>query len=237
MKIFSNTAETGWALKLLLPAGMMSGTWLFDDYFFPATRLTPLMSLVSLTILAFLLRPREMAFWAASFSAFVAIRIYSDIKWPLPPGDFTPYIRIIGFVVGSSITTVLCLYRIRLEGHAREIFNILSSLPIPVLVSDDSGTIVFTNDKAAILLRAKAEDLIGQSFFSLLISPTNQGRTIARYIEIIDSTAEGESRMPLKIRGRDDIKVTGSMALATFAGSKALITVLEVDQMSQVEQD
>lgn len=210
-----------------MPALLGGALFLIDYFFVPGIFSLPLMFLILLIFLAMRLPAPAVALWTLVFAGIILIFLMLPIEEANTIPPFRPYIRTAIFVAGGSAAILLSAYRQRLELGHDALFRIISSLPLAVIVSDISGNILLLNEQAQQVLKHHIDSLAGLSYFSTFISPSDQGKTIARYISYFDPAHSGTVSTVLHTRGEPALALHASITVVAIGNHRYAITVVE----------
>ena len=206
--------------KILLPALVLVSI-LFADYMYSEVVLTPLLALLSLALMAFLLTPRSMLFWAVIYSGAVALALHSNILGNcdyVPPG-----MRLAIFIATAVFATLYCWQRSILEQAYKRLHVMFQTAPAPVLLSDISGQIVFANERAARLLQRPIDKLLFTSFFSHFSLPNKQQPLKEAYIRQFGSANTSTERTKLEMEINISKKIVQMDWLVIHQDSKMVL--------------
>lgn len=169
----------GFLLGCWLPLGLFLVVYtasLFVRESFKELTTAPLLSLLSLFILAMFRTPKEVAFWILPF-VFLShslISPYSQYVWT----------RSFTLALGGLITTYASYLRTRAVNLSASLERLFSRIPYPVIVSDLTSRIVFFNQAACESLKIQADELRGFSWFNLIFDQGNKAREIEKYVRL-----------------------------------------------------
>lgn len=170
--VFFRELKTGW-----LPLALLASVWLGSVFFaeiFEELTLAPLLSLLSLFVLATRRPPGSILLWIFPFVAlsYFLISPYSKFVW----------IRSITLALGGLITAYASHLRTRAETIAARNEKIFSQLPYPILVSDATSRIISFNQAACAALKIAPKEMQGFSWFNLLFDNGRKAEQIERYV-------------------------------------------------------
>jgi PAS domain S-box-containing protein len=191
--------------------------------------ITPLLSLIMLTLLSFRLGPRSMLLCSVIYAAGV---FYMLGLTPLDAAkqmreNPAPWVRFASFVVGAAVIVALSHHRRRGERQRTAFRDLLLRLPVATVVSDENGLITLVNEKAARLLGQSVEDLTGFSYFSVLTDPDARGMAIQRYVDLFQAKGGENIERETQFRLPDGRTVTGVTILFASLDQRLLITVID----------
>ncbi len=198
--------------------------------------ITPPLVLVVAGYLALKMRPRALFFWAIGYSAAAIYMIYLDrVNWAVEARDVRFVIRLVWVVAGSGVALGLCFYRTQLENSYLQLRSIMEKIPIPFVVSDDSGNIISVNDEAARICNASIAEMTGDSYFKYFGIGKTKGDSIRRYMEAIQNPQGGTlyTEVWLSVQNR---LVPGSLVSARFGHSDAtnwILTMLSEEKKGE----
>lgn len=160
-------------LPLFLLVLVCGASWFFREFYQELT-LAPLLSLLSLFLLASRYPPLFVFCWLWPFVlvSYILINPYSQFAW----------IRTGTLILGGWITCYVAFLRIRTERLLGSHQLVFSTLPYPILVSDPTSKVVFFNRAASNLLKIPEHELLGFSWFNLLLDQGNRAEEMERYV-------------------------------------------------------
>jgi PAS domain-containing protein len=163
-------------LFLGLVVGIESGT----TYFFGHQTLAPLLSILSLSILAFYCSSRLLLLSTPLFMliSYLLIRGHSDY----------PLVRTFTILLGGILAVWVNSSRNKLQRQQSEIETIVNLMPIPWLLADSSGNIIRISPELQKLIGPSHSSLINTSFFALFSTAQNRGEFIRLFLETADSS-------------------------------------------------
>ncbi len=212
---------------IVIPTVLAAGLLLIDFFWLPGIFSLPLLLLMLLIFLAMRLPARAVALWTLLFGALIFVILLLPIEARVTDPVFRPYVRTAIFLTGGCAAILLARYRQRLELGHEALFRVISALPLPVIVSDISGIILLLNEQAQHVLKNHLPDKQEASFFSTFVSPTDQGRTIARYISYFDPAHVGTVSTVLHTRGQPALSLHASITVVSIDKHRYAITVVE----------
>jgi len=198
-----------------------------DVYLIPGIFALPVLLLMVLIFLAFRLPAWMVAIWTVMYAAAILVILFLPVEESRTDPAFKPYVRTAVFIAGGSAAVLLASYRRRLEKGHEALFQVILSLPLPVIVSDISGNILLLNTAAQAVLKNHISELSGLSFFSTFISPDNQGKTIVKYIGYFDPGHGGPIPITLQTRGAPPLTLLASLTVVAIDKKKYAVTVVE----------
>jgi PAS domain-containing protein len=211
-----------------IPLLMGIGLLLVDVYFIPGIFALPLLLMMTLMFLAFRLPAWIVAVWALIYASLIlSITMGVPIEETTTNPVFRPFVRTAVFLTVGSAAVLLAAYRQKLEVGHEALFRVISALPLAVIISDISGNILLLNDQAQQLLKHHLSDLTGMSYFSTFTTPSDQGKTIARYISYFDPANVGTSSVILYTRGEPVLSLHATLTVVGIDKQRYAITVIE----------
>jgi hypothetical protein len=221
------TPVPGFWVAFAVPALLAIALLLIDFYLIPGIFSLPVLLLILLIFLAMRLPARAVAFWAVLFAGVIFVILLMPIEARMTNPAFKPYVRTAVFLAGGTASILLASYRQRLEMGYEALFQIISTLPLPVIVSDISGNVLLLNEQAQHVLKNHIQDLAAASYFSTFVSPHDQGKTIARYISYFDPGHSGTVSTVLHTRDAPALSLHASITVVGIDKHRYAITVVE----------
>ena len=162
----------------LLFLGLVVGIESGATYFFGHQTLAPLLSILSLSILAFYCSPRLLLLSTSLFMllSYLLIRGHSDY----------PLVRAFTALLGGILAVWVSSSRQKLQRQQSEIETIVNLMPIPWLLADSSGNLLRIGPELQKLLGPSHSNLINTSFFSLFSTAQNRGEFIRLFLDTAD---------------------------------------------------
>jgi len=160
------------------------------------------------------------------YSAFYFLNYSSHPHLPFPYPVFALVQRVGLFVVVCAMAIYMSVYRVTSEQTLADVRNTLSKLPVPVVISDPRGLIIYTNESLNASLTYLPPDLTGKRYIDFFMPAVHEGNAWRHYIKLFGD--EGDRVHEIEI-----IPLGGSvpmLARLTCHGSGAqrtLVTVLQ----------
>jgi PAS domain-containing protein len=147
-------------------------------YFFGHQTLAPLLSILSLSILAFFCSSRLLLLSSPFFMllSYLLIREHSDY----------PLVRTFTVLLGGILAFWVSSSRQKLQRQQTEIETIVDLMPIPWLLADASGNLLRISPELQKLLGPSHSNLINTSFFALFSTVQNRGEFIRLFLDTAD---------------------------------------------------
>jgi len=179
--IFSSTTVI-W-FKRTLPLLFIGLVWGIDSsttFLFGPQTLAPLLSILSLSILAFYCSSRLLVLSTPLFMllSYLLIQVHSPY----------PLVRTFTVLLGGILAVWLGSSREKLQRQQDEIETILSFMPLPWLLADSSGNILRISFALQEILGPSRSNLINSSFFSLFSAAQNRGDFIRLFLDTADNS-------------------------------------------------
>jgi len=182
MKAIFPSAAVVWFKRSLplLFLGLVVGIESGATYFFGHQTLAPLLSILSLSILAFYCSPRLLVLSTPLFMilTYLLIRDHSDY----------PLVRAFTVLLGGILAVLVSSSRQKLQRQQSEIETIVNLMPIPWLLADASGNLLRIGPELQKLLGSPHSNLINTSFFSLFSAAQNRGEFIRLFLDTSDNS-------------------------------------------------
>ena len=179
--IFSSSYAVWFKRSLpLLFFGLVLGIESGATKFFGHQTLAPLLSILSLSILAFYCSSRLLLITTPFFMllSYLLIREYSDY----------PLVRTFTVFFGGILSVLVSSSRQKLQRQQSEIETIVNLMPIPWLLADASGNLLRISPELQKLLVSSHSKLINTSFFALFSGAQNRGEFIRLFLDTADNS-------------------------------------------------
>ena len=162
----------------LLFLGLVVGIESGATYLFGHQTLAPLLSILSLSILAFYCSSRLLILATPLFVILTYLLIQDHSPYPL--------VRSFSVFLGGILSVWVSSSRNKLQRQQTEIETIVNLMPIPWLLADASGNLLRISPELQKLLGPSHSNLINTSFFSLFSATQNRGEFIRLFLETAD---------------------------------------------------
>ena len=166
---------------LLLFLGLVMGIESGATYLFGHQTLAPLLSILSLSILAFYCSSRLLLVTTPLFMLLTYLLIQDHSPYPL--------VRTFTVLLGGILSVWVSSSRNKLQRQQTEIETIVDLMPIPWLLADSSGNLLRIGPELQKLLGPSHPNLINTSFFSLFSAAQNRGEFIRLFLDAADNSA------------------------------------------------
>ena len=165
----------------LLFLGLVVGIESGATYLFGHQTLAPLLSILSLSILAFYCSSRLLLVTTPLFMLLTYLLIQDHSPYPL--------VRTFTVLLGGILSVWVSSSRNKLQRQQTEIETIVDLMPIPWLLADSSGNLLRIGPELQKLLGPSHPNLINTSFFSLFSAAQNRGEFIRLFLDAADNSA------------------------------------------------
>ena len=201
-----------------LPLVLLAFVWAVEvvvTRFFGDQTLAPLLSILSLTILAFFCSPRLILF----VTPFFVIESY----WLIFDNSDYPLVRSGTVILGGVLAAIVSSARLKLNLQHDNISSILRLLPVPWIQTDATGNILSIGRAMLDLLHAPESKLLGTSFFSLFSTSDNRGEFIRLFLDAADNSTSRQDLHLNLTRPPHAHFIASISPLSTSKGSSVLI--------------
>jgi hypothetical protein len=162
----------------LLFLGLVVGVESGATYFFGHQTLAPLLSILSLSILAFFCSSRLLILTTPLFMLLSYMLIQAHSPYPL--------VRTFTVLLGGILAVWVSSSRQKLQRQQSEIETIVNLMPIPWLLADASGNLLRIGPELQKVLGPSHSRLINTSFFALFSTAQNRGEFIRLFLDAAD---------------------------------------------------
>ena len=189
--------------------------------------ISPLMSVLAFGFFALRMKPRFVVLWSLPYTAVSYYYLLQDGS--TSEDRATAYIRCGTLLLAVIGAVLLSRNRSRVAESFLQTLTILEKLPVPVVLSDASGCIVFMNDDALKLLEVTPEEVLGSSYFTFM-AEGERGRAIQQYLDMVDSKQCQLAGVVVQIKKPFPREITASIVSIQAEHVKLLATVLRPDR-------
>jgi len=188
--------------------------------------LAPLLSLICLVILALRINHRTLTAWLLLYASFVFYMLQRGVYGAEPEiTEPVALVRGATFMISSLVVYWVCRQREALSESFQNMLNIVTCLPAPLLISDESGLIVFINNRAREILKIEEGDLADKTYFQVFAMPTNQGQFIANYLAHFEQGGQLAKEVILANRGNIDQPISANWQVIYLGRQRKMITM------------
>jgi len=194
----------------------------------PEVTLTPFLSIFCLMCMAFFYSPVVVAMAAAIFSCgvFYSFLGFGNAMPDEPHNNLFILVRLAGFVISSAVAVLFSLFRQK-AFYAQELTAaILSSLPIPVLITDATGVVSMSNQEMQRRLNMRQSQVFGKTWASLVMAMQDEGQATRTYIEIFAKSSTTGVDVPLRLAGNPSKDVPGRLLCIGKGERRLMVTVV-----------
>lgn len=188
-------------------------TWLAEDF-----TLSPPFSIMALGLLAFFFSWRQVLLAGPCFAILSYFLVLETARFPV--------VRSVSVGIAGALAAWAAAQRGRILNHSMEVETILRTLPVPWILSDESGNITRISDKALHLVSSPAANVVGASYFSFLSPAEGKGEFIRRYLDAFNS-ASLPTKTKVVFAASQDTRRTATFFSLDFAEGKRLLTFFE----------
>jgi len=160
--------------------GLVWGIESAATHLFGPQTLAPLLSILSLSILAFFCSSRLLILTTPLFMLLSYMLIQAHSPYPL--------VRTFTVLLGGILAVWVSSSRQKLQRQQSEIETIVNLMPIPWLLADASGNLLRISPELQKLLGPSQPNLINTSFFSLFSAAQNRGEFIRLFLDTSDNS-------------------------------------------------
>jgi PAS domain-containing protein len=160
-----------------------------------------------------------------TYSAFYFLYHSSRPQLPFPYPLFALFQRLGVFVVVCAMAIYMSFYRTSSEQLLADVRNTLSKLPVPVVVSDANGLIIYTNEFLNESLKYLPPDLTGQRYTDFFMPAVPEGKAMRRYLELFGIEANSVHEIDILPFGAS-APMLARMTCHGTGSKRTMITVL-----------
>jgi PAS domain-containing protein len=120
----------------------------------------------------------------AACSAFYFLYNSNHPHLPFPYPVFALVQGVGAFAVVCAMAIYMSFYRTTSQQLLADVRNTLSKLPVPVVVSDASGLIIYTNESLNAFLQYLPPDLTGKKYTDFFMPAVHESKAMRRYLEL-----------------------------------------------------
>lgn len=199
--------KKGWVFEFGVPGAYLLSALLLDKIL-PMAPVSSVFLTLGLLGMAFLLEPRVIAFWGIVYlcvvgAIFLNLDFYLLLSGGrLPAEKLSLYFRLGQFACVAAFCVMLAFVLRRQRVMTKNLHEILLRMPIPVLVTDGTGRIFFSNDAATFLLGSRQEEAKGyRNIFDVLSPKEGLASMIKEYSMVFQNRSQSRS-IELESRGK-----------------------------------
>ena len=201
----------------LLFIGLVWGIESVTTRLFGHQTLAPMLSILSLSILAFYCSSRLILFSTPLFILLSYLLIREHSIYPL--------VRALTVLLGGILAVWVCSSREKLHRQQSEIETIVDLMPIPWLLADSSGNILRISSALQKLLGPSHSNLINTSFFSLFSAAQNRGDFIRLFLDTADNSV-AHPGLNLTLANPPHTRFIGALSALPSSSGHAVLIIL-----------
>jgi PAS domain-containing protein len=201
---------------------------LTDTFLIPWVTITPLACTIMICLMALRYPQKLVVFWALVFICTSCVVLSHEVKLvkTVQIPEWTVVLRTIGSSVTGCMAIAISIYRGSLNRSYQQVITVLEKMPVPIIVSDESGTITFINDQASELLGVSIQEAPGHSYFSFLANQSSKGQSIQRYLQIFDSDDDKGLKLRINLRRHPNKLMSGTLMGLGRGNQRRIVTVI-----------
>lgn len=177
---------------LVLPVLFTLAILVLEQETSTAITVTPMLSMILMLLLAFRLGPWQLIPFVIAFTGAIYVSIH--YMQPFDALSLVDWVRMglrVGsFLVASALAVLFSKSRCEAKARQDQTVAILTTLPMPVVISDALGSVIFANDEAVEFLKIPRGKLLGASYSRLLMTQQDEGTAMRDYIKFFRNTPE-----------------------------------------------
>lgn len=181
-----SSSRSQWSILVLLGVAVCC---IISDLWINATTLTPLIGTILMAITVMTMRPFVAALliivFVGSSMAMTAMHYSTRAQFENP--ELTMWLRLAGQMTAGVMFFVISVERERLDKQRQSVESLLAALPMPVVITDLLGNVLQVNNAAFRMIGLGEKEVVGMSCFSLFSSPKEKGRSVERFLRIVES--------------------------------------------------
>jgi len=201
----------------LLFLGLVVGIESGATYLFGPQTLAPLLSILSLSILAFYCSSRLLLITTPLFMILTYLLIQDHSPYPL--------VRTFTVFLGGILAVWVSSSRNKLQRQQSEIEIIVNLMPIPWLLADASGNLLRIGPELQKILGPSHSNLINTSFFALFSTVQNRGEFIRLFLETADNSVT-HSGLNLTLANPPHTRFVAVLSSLPSSGGHSVLIIL-----------
>ena len=213
--------------QVVYPLAVLAVIILVDLYLIPAAVITPMCCIILLGYMALKYRPMPLLIWTVFLTlvSFLVLYLGAQHEDAHITKMLTVIIRTFTLFVGGMVAINLSAHRKYLDENFKQIVSILEMVATPIIISDESGTINYVNEKAAELLGTGLQQVQGRSYFSYIANQSEKGTSIQSYLEIFDGK-NTRQEIIVRLRGADERVMKARLMCLGDGVLRRLVTII-----------
>jgi len=182
---------------------LLAAVVLYLEIITPDVLVAPFLTTILMLLLSLRLEPLHLVLFAATFQGvvFYSIRYLQPFDLSTDEDWMRLGLRCSGFLVVSVLAILFSKYRCKAKRLQDQTLEVIVSMPVPVVISDALGLVIFANDEASDFLQAPREQLQGANYIQLFMGHLDEGTAMRDYIALFqaDEEAMGNSTYSLSL--------------------------------------
>ena len=204
----------------------------------PNLLISPFIVTILMLLFSMRLEPLQLALFAMTFEGvvFYSVRYLQPFDLSTNEDWMRLSLRCTGFLVVSTLAVLFSKYRCRARILQDETVAVIVAMPIPVVISDALGLVIFSNAEASAFLQTAREELQGVNYTKLFMSHMDEGAAMRDYIKLFQTTQEANVAvtggrthpLSLSVANGSPHPVEGRLICLGQGEARHMVTVLKV---------
>lgn len=159
-----------------------------------------------------------------TYSAFCFLYNHPHLPFPYPV--FALVHGVGAFAVVCAMAIYMSFYRTTSQRLLTDVRNTLSKLPVPVVVSDASGLIIYTNESLNAFLQYLPPNLTGKKYTDFFMPAVHERKAMRRYLELFNVEANSVHEVDILPFGRS-VPMLARLTCHGIGSKRIMVTVLQ----------
>jgi PAS domain-containing protein len=159
-------------------------------------------------------------------SSIYFLTYYNPYHVPLSNRLFGAIQREGVFVVVISMAVYLSSYRTATERALSDLRNTLSNLPVPVVVSDAAGLIIYANEALFRFFKHIPQDIVGKNYTDFFMIGISYSKAMRRYITLFETGTNTLSDIDIMPFG-ETVPILARLSCHGVGSNRTLITAFQ----------
>ena len=234
---FYHPTHWPWIYYLLLPVFFTATILILEEVTSSSIIVTPMLSTIFMLMLSLRLEPARLLPFVVAFNGAIFYSLH--YMQPFDGANSTHWIRlglrIASFSIAATLAVLFSKYRCKAKEQLDQTMKIIISMPMPVVISDALGAVIFANDEASDFMHLSREKLQASNYIELFMRHQDEGTAMREYIKFFQNSSEVDRASlaythGLRTRGDDGSlhEVAGRLICLGQGKTRHMITVLKV---------
>jgi PAS domain-containing protein len=212
----------------VLVLALAAGVFFIIDPIFKDLTFVPLALSLGVLCLSFRLPPARLLLWSCIYGVlvlcvFTRANMFQPDQWQ---SWLKLMLRMSFFATACALGILYSKARQDLNKSLGWVVDVLGKMPVPLIVSDAAGYVVYANEEAGAFFRVSSLEIEGKRFVDLFMPDVEEGKAMRFYVEMFEDFSALAQQTNLGARGGVEKSVPARMMCMGVGSDRRLVTLL-----------